>query len=77
MCIIGLEHYGENDVFRKTLEELLEMLSSYEDILGKDRIDKIETCRKENDPQKLKKMIAEAFKRVTSDTTRQLPLRLY
>ena len=61
-------------MFRKTLEELLKMLCSYEDILGKDRVDKIETCRKENDPQELKKMIAEAFKRVTSDTTRQLHL---
>ena len=41
-------------MFRKTLEELLEMLCSYEDILGKDWIDEIETHRKENDPQKLK-----------------------
>ncbi|MGI6341215.1 MAG: hypothetical protein ACOX0B_03340 [Minisyncoccales bacterium] len=60
-------------MFRKTLEELLEMLCSYEDILGKDWIDEIETHRKENDPQKLKKVITEAFKKVASTPTRQLP----
>ncbi len=59
-------------MFRKTLNELLEMLKTYEDILGKNFIDEINSC-KEN-PYKLKEKLNEKYEKISFSSFSRLTL---
>jgi hypothetical protein len=51
-------------MFRKTFDELLEMLTAYEDILSKGFINEVNSCKK--DPFELKKKLKEEYSKVSS-----------
>ena len=53
-------------MYRKTLDELLEMLESYEDVLSKGFIDEIKPCRDNLD--ELKKKIDKEYEKASANS---------
>ncbi|HOI59785.1 MAG TPA: hypothetical protein PKU93_00505 [Candidatus Pacearchaeota archaeon] len=53
-------------MYRKTLDELLEMLESYEDVLSKGFIDEIKPCRDNLD--ELKKKIDKEYEKASASS---------